>query len=44
MVEIGFVQGQSDNLPIIDSFMMASFLSNNISFVGAEIRNVKTKR
>lgn len=43
-MENGFVQGQSDNLPKIDSLIMFSFLGRNPDFVGAEVRGVKTMR
>ncbi|KAJ8911235.1 hypothetical protein NQ315_012222, partial [Exocentrus adspersus] len=42
--EIGFMQGQSDNLPKIDSLAMFSFLGDNPDFMGAEIKGIKATR
>ncbi len=40
----GFVKGQSDNLPKLDSFAVFSFLGNNPNFMGSEIRGFKAQR
>ena len=40
----GFKKAQSDNLPKMDSFTVFSFLGNNPSFMGAEIKGFKAQR
>ncbi|GLV38576.1 hypothetical protein CBL_21399, partial [Carabus blaptoides fortunei] len=39
-----FVQAKSDNLPMIDSWMIAEYFSGNICHSAAEIRGAKEKR
>ncbi|GBM71629.1 hypothetical protein AVEN_269184-1 [Araneus ventricosus] len=43
-MDIGFVQGKSDNLPRIDSTMTAMYLKKNSDFMMAEIRGIKAQR
>ncbi|CAG9763417.1 unnamed protein product [Ceutorhynchus assimilis] len=40
----GFIKAQSDNLPLVDSLMIAEFFSKNELFTSAEQRGVKAKR
>lgn len=42
--EEGFVKGDSDNLPVVNSDMVNDFYIANMKFLSAEVRNVKTKR
>ena len=44
MTEAGFTKGQSDNLPKVDMFMVASFIKKAESFSLGEVRGVKAKR
>ncbi|KAF5281934.1 hypothetical protein FQR65_LT14460 [Abscondita terminalis] len=39
--KVDFVEARSDNLPKLDSFMVADFFANNPMFTSAEIRGVK---
>lgn len=41
MTEQGYFKAQSDNLPKVDSIMIAEFFSRNVLFSSAEIRGVK---
>lgn len=43
-MEKGFTKGQSDNLPRVDSLMVAQYFIKNKDFTAAEIRGVKMKR
>lgn len=43
MTDQGFSKGQSDNLPKVDMFMVASFIQNSESFSLGEVRLVATK-
>ncbi|GBO35029.1 hypothetical protein AVEN_74722-1 [Araneus ventricosus] len=43
-MDIGFVQGKSDNLPRIDSTMMTMYFKKNSDFMMAEIRGIKAQR
>ncbi|XP_030747767.1 uncharacterized protein LOC115876204 [Sitophilus oryzae] len=40
----GFLKASSDNLPLVDSLMVAEFFSQNELFTSAEQRGVKAKR
>lgn len=40
----GFVKAQSDNLPLVDSIMVADFFSKSDLFMSAEQRGVKARR
>lgn len=44
MTDAGFSKGQSDNLPSVDMFMVASYIKNTESFSLAEIRGVKARK
>uniref|UniRef100_A0AAR5QC40 Uncharacterized protein n=1 Tax=Dendroctonus ponderosae TaxID=77166 RepID=A0AAR5QC40_DENPD len=44
MTDAGFVKGQSDNLSLVDMFMVASYIKNTESFTLAEVRGVKANR
>lgn len=44
MTEEGFSKGQSDNLPSVDMFMVASFIKNADSFSLGEVRGVKADK
>lgn len=43
-IDEGFEKAGSDNLPMVDSEMVNDFFTNNVNFVSAEVRNVKTQR
>lgn len=43
-MEQGYLKGSSDNLPKIDTHMIDEFYMNNLDFMSAEVRNVKTAR
>ena len=40
----GFLKAQSDNLPLVDSLMVANFFSKNELFTSAKQRGVNAKR
>lgn len=40
----GFLKGQSDNLPRVDSLMVAQYFMKNQDFTAAEIHGIKMKR
>ncbi|KAJ8911570.1 hypothetical protein NQ315_007952 [Exocentrus adspersus] len=44
MTDEGYLKGQSDNLPKVDSLMVANFFSKNVLFCSAEIRGTKAAR
>ena len=44
MTDEGFLKGQSDNLPTVDMFMVASFIKNSESFSLGEVRGVKANK
>lgn len=44
MTEEGYSKAQSDNLPIVDMFMVADFIKNNDCFSLGEVRGVKTNK
>ncbi len=44
MTEQGYLKAQSDNLPKVDSIMIAEFFSKSVLFSSAEIRGLKAKR
>lgn len=44
MADDGFSKGQSDNLPKVDMFMVASFIKDADSFSLAEVRGVKLNK
>jgi len=44
MTDEGYVKGQSDNLPSVDSFMVASFMQSAESFSLGEVRGVKAEK
>ncbi|KAI4468019.1 hypothetical protein MML48_2g00001854 [Holotrichia oblita] len=44
MMDIEFVQGQSDNLPKVDAFMLTKYFATNSEFTSAEIKGVKVSR
>lgn len=44
MTDEGFVKGQSDNLPTVDMFMVASFMQNAEDFSLGEVRGVKASK
>jgi hypothetical protein len=44
MTNVGFVKGQSDNIPIINEDMLTEFFINNPDFNRAEFRGVKMDR
>ena len=44
MMDEGFVEARSDNLPRVDAFMLMQFASTCEDFISAEIRNVKSDR
>lgn len=44
MTDEGFSKGQSDNLPKMDMFMVATFIKQTESFSLGEIRGVKAER
>lgn len=41
--EGGFFKGQSDNLPTVDMFMVATYIKTSESFSLAEVRGVKAR-
>lgn len=41
-MEVGYVKGDSTNLPRINSLMVGKFFAVNPDFCSAELRNVKT--
>lgn len=43
-MEEGFIKGSSDNLPRVDSLMVAQYFIGNQEFTAAEIRGIKMKR
>ena len=43
MTDKGYVKGQSDNLPSIDSFIVASFMQSAERFSLGEVRGVKAE-
>ncbi|KAJ8978086.1 hypothetical protein NQ317_004620 [Molorchus minor] len=43
-IDVGFLKGDSDNLPRVDSEMVNEFYVTNMQFLSAEVRNVKTQR
>lgn len=44
IMESGFEKASSDNLPIIDVSMIDEYYTDNIQFLSAEMKNVKTQR
>ena len=40
----GFIKGQSDNLPKIDTLSMTTFLRKNTDYTGGELRGPKLQR
>lgn len=44
MTDVGFQKATSNNLPMIDSTMVAEFFIKNENFGGAEMRGVKASR
>lgn len=40
----GFTQAKADNLPKVDSAMMATYFKNSSNFYNTEIKGVKSER
>ncbi|KAJ8912733.1 hypothetical protein NQ315_012290 [Exocentrus adspersus] len=43
-MEQGYLEAKSDNLPIIDPFMISVFFMDNMKYLSAEIKSVKNVR